>query len=65
MTALDLELLRKTAGDASVSYGRRDADARAVHLVTTRVIELFADTAATRDWLEAMAPGNPGGRRYG
>ncbi|MBU6463913.1 MAG: isochorismatase family protein [Bradyrhizobium sp.] len=51
--------------DASVSCGRHDVDARAVHIVTTQAIELFAGTATTRDWLVAMAPRNSRGRRYG
>ncbi len=51
--------------DASVSRGRRGADAGAVHLVTTKAIELFADTASTRDWLLATSPRTPIGRRYG
>jgi nicotinamidase-related amidase len=51
--------------DASVSRGRPNADARAVHLLTTQAIELFADPVATRDWLVATTPRNPEGRRYG
>ena len=51
--------------DASVSRGRPDADARSVHAVTTKAIGLFADTAATRDWLVATAPRTPKGHRYG
>jgi nicotinamidase-related amidase len=51
--------------DASVSRGRPDADARAVHVVTTKAIELFADTVATRDWLAATSPRTPKGHRHG
>ena len=51
--------------DASVSRGRHDADARAVHVVTTKAIELFADTVTTRDWLVATSPRTPKGHRHG
>jgi nicotinamidase-related amidase len=51
--------------DASVSRGRPDADARAVHVVTTKAIELFADTVATCDWLAAISPRTPKGHRHG
>jgi nicotinamidase-related amidase len=51
--------------DASVSRSRHDADARAVHLVTTQAIELFADAASTRDWQVATAPRNSKRHRYG
>jgi nicotinamidase-related amidase len=51
--------------DASVSRGRPDADARAVHAVTTKAMELFADTVSTRDWLIATSPRTPKGQRYG
>jgi nicotinamidase-related amidase len=51
--------------DASVSRGRRDTDARDVHILTTKAMELFADTVATRDWLVAMSSRTPRGRRYG
>jgi nicotinamidase-related amidase len=51
--------------DASVSRGRHDTDAGAVHLVTTKAIELFADTVSTRDWLVATTPRTPRGHRYG
>jgi nicotinamidase-related amidase len=51
--------------DASVSRGRHNADARAVHSLTTQAIELFADPVATRDWLAATTPRTPKGRRYG
>jgi nicotinamidase-related amidase len=49
--------------DASVSRGRPDTDASAVHLVTTKAIELFADTVTTRDWLVATSPRTPKGAR--
>jgi len=48
--------------DASVS--RRPARCRCkgqVHVVTTRAIELFADTVTTRDWLVATSPRTPQG----
>jgi nicotinamidase-related amidase len=51
--------------DASVSRGRHDADARAVHIVTTKAIKLFADTVTTRDWLVATSPRNSRGHRHG
>lgn len=51
--------------DASVSRGRPGTDARAVHVVTTRAIELFADTVSTRDWLVATSPRTPMGHRHG
>jgi nicotinamidase-related amidase len=51
--------------DASASRGRPEADARAVHVVTTRAIELFADTVTTRDWLVATSPRTPKGHRHG
>jgi nicotinamidase-related amidase len=51
--------------DASVSRGRHGADAGAVHVVTTKAIELFADTATTRHWLLATSPRTPRGHRYG
>jgi nicotinamidase-related amidase len=51
--------------DASVSRGRRDSDAQEVHILTTKAIELFADTFATRDWLVATSSRIPKGRRYG
>ncbi len=47
--------------DASVSRGRPDSDARAVHVVTTKAIELFADIVTTRDWLIATSPRTPKG----
>src|SRR6266849_731612 len=51
--------------DASVRRGRHDADARAVHVVTTTAIELFADTVTPRDWLVATTPRTPKGHRHG
>ena len=51
--------------DASVSRGRRDADARSVHLVATRAMELFADIATTRHWLVATSPRSLKGQRHG
>jgi len=51
--------------DASVSRGRPDSDARAVHIVTTKAIELFAATTTTRNWLVATSPRTPEGHRYG
>jgi nicotinamidase-related amidase len=51
--------------DASVSRGRRDADAQSVHAVTTRAMELFADVATTRHWLVATAPRSLKGQRHG
>jgi len=51
--------------DASVSRGRRDSDARDVHILTTKAMELFADTFATRDWLIATSSRTHKGRRYG
>ena len=51
--------------DASVSRGRHDADARAVHVVTTKAIELFADTVTTRDWQVATSPRTSKGHRHG
>jgi nicotinamidase-related amidase len=51
--------------DASVSRGRPDTDARAVHIVMTKAIELFATTTTTRDWLVATSPRTPEGHRYG
>jgi nicotinamidase-related amidase len=51
--------------DASVSRARSDTDARAVHIVTTKAIELFAATTTTRNWLVATSPRTPEGHRYG
>jgi nicotinamidase-related amidase len=51
--------------DASVSRGRRDADARSVHVVTTKAMELFADVATTRHWQVATSPRSFKGQRHG
>ena len=51
--------------DASVSRGRPYTDARDVHILTTKAIELFADTVETRHWLTATSPRTPKGHRYG
>ena len=51
--------------DASVSRGRHDTDAKQVHILTTKAIELFADTVETRHWLVATSPRTPKGHRYG
>jgi nicotinamidase-related amidase len=51
--------------DASVSRGRHNSDSHAVHTLTTKAIELFADTATTRHWLVATSPRTPKGHRYG
>lgn len=51
--------------DASASRSRQEADAAAVHGVTTRTIGLFADTAATDHWLMATSQRSLKGHRYG
>jgi nicotinamidase-related amidase len=51
--------------DASVSRGRANSDARSVHLLTTKAIELFADVRATRRWLIATSQPTSKGHRYG
>jgi nicotinamidase-related amidase len=51
--------------DASVSRGRHNTDSQAVHNLTTKTIELFADTVTTRHWLVATSPRSPKGHRYG
>jgi nicotinamidase-related amidase len=51
--------------DASVSRGRHNTDSQAVHTLTTKAIELFAETVTTRHWLVATAPRSPKGHRYG
>ena len=51
--------------DASVSRGRHDTDAKDVHILTTKAIELFADAVETRHWLTATSPRNSKGHRYG
>ena len=52
-------------GDASASRGRHNADAAAVHVLATRAIELFADIAATGQWLVATSQRPLKGHRYG
>jgi nicotinamidase-related amidase len=51
--------------DASVSRGRPGADARSVHVVTTKAMELFADVRATRRWVIATSQSTTRGHRYG
>jgi nicotinamidase-related amidase len=51
--------------DASVSRRRHNTDSQAVHSLTTKAIELFADTVTTRNWLVATSPRAPKGHRYG
>jgi len=51
--------------DASVSRGRPETDARSVHVVTTKAMELFADVRATRRWLIATSQRTSRGHRYG
>jgi nicotinamidase-related amidase len=51
--------------DAAVSRGRVGADARSVHTVTTKAMELFADVRATRRWMIATSPSTTRGHRYG
>ncbi|HEX9472281.1 MAG TPA: isochorismatase family protein [Bradyrhizobium sp.] len=51
--------------DASVSRGRRNTDSQAVHTLTTKAIELFAETVTTRHWLVATVPRSPKGHLYG
>jgi nicotinamidase-related amidase len=51
--------------DASVSRGRHNSDSHAVHTLTTKAIELFADTVTTRHWLVATSSRTPRGHRYG
>ena len=51
--------------DASVSRSRPDTDAAAVHVLATRAIELFADVAATGQWLVATSQRPLKGHRYG
>jgi len=51
--------------DASVSRGRLGADARAAHVATTKMMELFADVRATRHWLIATSQRTSKGHRYG
>jgi nicotinamidase-related amidase len=51
--------------DAAASRGRQGADAKAVHAVATKAIELFADVATTGNWLRATSPRPFKGHRYG
>ena len=51
--------------DASVSRGRHNSNSHAVHGLTTKTIELFADTVTTRHWLVATSSRTPKGHRYG
>ena len=51
--------------DASVSRARHNANSQAVHNLTTRAIELFAETVSTRHWLVATSPRRSKGHRYG
>jgi nicotinamidase-related amidase len=51
--------------DASVSRGRHNADSQTVHSLTTKAIELFAETVTTRHWLAATSPRRSKGHRYG
>jgi nicotinamidase-related amidase len=51
--------------DASASRRRHNADARAVHVVATNAIELFADIATTDHWLLATSQRPLRGHRYG
>lgn len=51
--------------DASVSHSRHDADARSVHVVTTKAVELFAEIGTTRHWLAATSPRILRGQRHG
>ena len=51
--------------DASVSRGRHNTDSRAVHSLTTKAIELFANAVTTRHWLVATSPRTSKGHRYG
>jgi nicotinamidase-related amidase len=51
--------------DASASRCRLHSDAAAVHLLATQAIELFADVAATSQWLVATSQRPLKGHRYG
>ena len=51
--------------DASVSRGRHNANSQTVHTLTTKAIELFAETVSTRHWLIATSPRRSKGHRYG
>ena len=51
--------------DAAASRARSGADARSVHSITTKVMELFVDVRATRSWMIATSPSTTRGHRYG
>jgi nicotinamidase-related amidase len=51
--------------DASASRSRPDSNAAAVHVLATQAIELFADVAATGQWLVATSQRPLKGHRYG
>jgi nicotinamidase-related amidase len=51
--------------DAAASRGRQGADARTVHVVATKAIELFADIVTTGHWLLATSQRPLKGHRYG
>jgi nicotinamidase-related amidase len=51
--------------DAAASRARSGADARSVHSITTKAMELFADVRATRRWMIATSPSTTRGHRYG
>jgi nicotinamidase-related amidase len=51
--------------DAAASRARAGADARSVHSITTRAMELFVDVRATRRWMIATSPSTTRGHRYG
>ena len=51
--------------DAAASRGRAGADARSVHSITTKAMELFVDVRATRRWMIATSPSTTRGHRYG
>lgn len=51
--------------DASVSRRRPDVDARGVHDVATRGMELFAGVATVRHWMVATSPRSFRGQRHG
>src|SRR5438105_282201 len=51
--------------DASASRARPGTNAAAVHVLATQAIELFADVAATGQWLVATSQRPLKGHRYG
>lgn len=51
--------------DASACRSRENADARAVHHLTTNVMSLFADPIATRLWMDATSRGAVQRRHHG